>query len=69
MSGKYKGHSARCKGSEDMFEDLASLVTNVGFPIGVTIYLLVRFESRLGELTKSISDLTVVVQTLLNRKD
>ena len=51
-----------------MFEDLAGLVTNVGFPIGVTIYLLVRFESRLEKLTKSISDLTVVVKTLLNKK-
>ena len=52
-----------------MFEDLAGLVTNVGFPIGVSIYLLVRFESRLDMLTKSISDLTIVVQTLLNRKE
>lgn len=35
-------------------KELVQLVQNVGFPIGVSIYLLVRLEKKLDELTSSI---------------
>ncbi len=43
------------------------LITNVGFPIAVTSYLLIRFESKIDALTLSINDLNNVV--ISNKKD
>jgi len=37
------------------------LIGNVGFPIAVTAFLLVRLEQRLASLEKSISNLTVAL--------
>jgi len=38
-------------------EQLLQSVGNYGFPIIVSIYLLVRTESKLDQLTKTISEL------------
>lgn len=38
-------------------EELIAQVANVGFPIIVSIFLLVRVETKLDELTISINDL------------
>ena len=38
-------------------EELIAEVANVGFPIMVSIFLLVRVETKLDELTISINDL------------
>ena len=38
-------------------EDWVTLVSNVGFPVAVTAYLLVRIEGKLEQLAGSISDL------------
>ena len=35
-------------------EDFVSLISNLGFPIAVTAYLLVRFEKKLDTLNESI---------------
>jgi hypothetical protein len=43
---------------------LVSLIGNVGFPIAVSIYLLVRIESKLESLTNSINNLSGVINTL-----
>ncbi|MBN1059224.1 YvrJ family protein [Clostridium botulinum] len=48
-------------------EDMLMLITNVGFPIAVTSYLLIRFESKIDALTLSINDLNNVV--ISNKKD
>lgn len=40
-----------------MTDDLASLVANLGFPIAVTIYLLVRVEGRLEEINSALKEL------------
>ncbi|QGU93840.1 YvrJ family protein [Clostridium bovifaecis] len=45
-------------------EALIELVGNVGFPIAVSIYLLVRIESKIESLTISINTLANV----LNKK-
>ncbi|MCS6131098.1 YvrJ family protein [Clostridium botulinum] len=42
-------------------EDMVMLITNVGFPIAVASYLLIRFESKIDALTLSINGLTNVV--------
>ncbi|AOR24993.1 YvrJ family protein [Clostridium taeniosporum] len=42
-------------------EDMVMLITNVGFPIAVASYLLIRFEAKIDALTISINGLTNVV--------
>ena len=38
-------------------EVIYSSIANVGFPIVISVYLLVRIEGKLDELSKSITDL------------
>lgn len=42
-------------------EHLYSSIANLGFPIVVSIYLLVRIEGKLNELTESINGLSRVI--------
>ncbi len=44
-------------------EDLITQIANVGFPIAVSCYLLIRIESKMSELTKSINDLSSSIKT------
>ncbi len=46
-------------------DELFNLVGNLGFPIAVTLYLLIRIESRLEMLTQSINQLS---RTLVGEK-
>ena len=39
-------------------EIIETLIANVGFPVAVSIYLLVRLESKLETLTNSINELS-----------
>lgn len=48
-----------------MSADLITTIGNVGFPIAVSVYLLVRFESKLEALTLSINDLSTTIKNLL----
>ncbi|MGI6486207.1 MAG: YvrJ family protein [Tepidanaerobacteraceae bacterium] len=45
-------------------EELTAQIANVGFPIAVSIYLLVRFESKMESLTNSINELSRVIEAL-----
>jgi len=47
-------------------EDLLAQVANVGFPIAVSIYLLVRLEAKLESLTASIYELAKVIEGIRN---
>lgn len=38
-------------------EEILSQFGNYGFPIVITVYLLIRMESKLDKLTESIQDL------------
>ena len=38
--------------------DLQSIIANLGFPIAISLYLLVRIEGKLQALTDSINDLS-----------
>lgn len=43
---------------DDFMNDISNLITNVGFPIAISVYLLVRFEGKIEALTNSINSLT-----------
>ncbi|MGI1660160.1 MAG: YvrJ family protein [Desulfitobacterium sp.] len=45
-------------------EDILNIVGNFGFPIAVSIYLLVRIEGKLNELTSSITELAKAIAIL-----
>lgn len=43
-------------------DELFSQIANVGFPIVVSIYLLVRVEAKLDNLTVSITELSKAIE-------
>jgi hypothetical protein len=45
-------------------EQMLGLVANLGFPIVVSVYLLVRIENRMENLTESIHQLAEAVAAL-----
>jgi hypothetical protein len=45
-------------------ENILNAVGNYGFPILVSVYLLVRIESKLDQLTKSICELRDAIMTV-----
>lgn len=45
-------------------EQMLGLIANLGFPIVVSIYLLVRIENRLDILTQSIQELSKTISQL-----
>lgn len=42
-------------------EKMYTQIANLGFPIAVSVYLLVRIEGKLSELTKSINELAKAI--------
>jgi hypothetical protein len=48
-------------------EELLSIIGNVGFPIAVSAYLLIRIEAKLGQLTSAITQLREAIITLPSR--
>lgn len=49
-------------------EELLNLIGNVGFPIAVSIYLLIRVEGQLSHLTNAILELREAIITLPSGK-
>ncbi|WP_129600604.1 YvrJ family protein [Anaerophilus nitritogenes] len=47
-------------------EELMSIIANVGFPIGISVYLLVRIEGKIDDLSKSIKELDHTIENLWN---
>lgn len=45
-------------------DTVVNLIGNVGFPIAVSIYLLVRIEGKLETLTASINGLSSAIELL-----
>lgn len=41
-----------------MYDNLVELISNVGFPVAVSVYLLVRVEKKLDDLIKACNDYT-----------
>ncbi len=50
-------------------EDLLKAVANVGFPIAVAAYLLIRIEGKLDSLSSSINQLSTILSLKLNGTD
>ncbi|QTN01329.1 YvrJ family protein [Sediminibacillus dalangtanensis] len=48
-----------------MFENLTfiQLISNLGFPIAITVYLLHRFEKRIKALEKAVNDLAKLIES------
>ncbi|MCR1898250.1 YvrJ family protein [Irregularibacter muris] len=45
-------------------EELLVQIGNFGFPMVISIYLLVRFEGKITNLTQSIYQLAKVIETM-----
>mgnify|MGYP003759814467 CR=1 FL=1 len=48
----------------EIMEQMLGFVANLGFPIVVSVYLLVRIENRMESLTESIHQLAQAVAAL-----
>ncbi len=46
-----------------MMDDMILLVGNFGFPVAVSVYLLVRIEGKLEALSESINALSQVIRS------
>ncbi|NLM33811.1 MAG: YvrJ family protein [Clostridiales bacterium] len=47
-------------------EELIKAIANVGFPIAVAAYLLIRIEGKIDKLTTSINQLATILSVKLN---
>ena len=45
-------------------EDIISQIANFGFPIVLSVYLLVRVEGKLEKLTESINELSKTIASM-----
>ena len=45
--------------------ELINLIANVGFPVAISAYLLIRLEKQILTLTFSINKLNTIISTLL----
>ncbi len=45
--------------------DLVTLIGNVGFPVAISAYLLIRLEKNIAGLTSSINKLNAIISTKL----
>jgi flagellar biogenesis protein FliO len=54
---------------EITMEDLLTAIANVGFPIAVAAYLLIRIESKMDNLSSSINQLSTILSVKLGGND
>lgn len=45
-------------------DDLMNIISNIGFPMAISIYLLVRIEGKLENLTLSINELSQAIKSM-----
>lgn len=48
-----------------MENELMNMIGNVGFPVAVSAYLLIRLEKQLNSLSNSINKLNTIISTKL----
>lgn len=41
---------------------IVQVIQNIGFPMGITIYLLYRFEKKINKLEDAITVLTIAIK-------
>lgn len=44
--------------------ELVNLIANLGFPIAISLYLLIRIEGKLESLTTSINNLAQTINSI-----
>ena len=44
---------------------IVTIISNVGFPVAIAIYLLIRFEKRIESLTEAITQLQQIMKSKL----
>jgi hypothetical protein len=47
-------------------DNIVAMVGNLGFPIVVSIYLLIRIEAKLDTLSESINELSTTINSINN---
>lgn len=47
-----------------MFDEIVKLISNLGFPITISLYLLIRIEGKLEGLTISINNLSQSINSI-----
>lgn len=47
-----------------MFDEIVKLISNLGFPIAISLYLLIRIEGKLEGLTISINNLSQSINSI-----
>lgn len=50
-------------------DEVIQLIANLGFPIAVSAYLLMRIETKLDNLTLHVLNLTHVIQENLEKEE
>lgn len=45
-------------------EEILGQISNIGFPIVLSVYLLVRLEGKMEKLSESISELSKTISTI-----
>ena len=55
------------KGGVCVLEELISLIPNVGFPIVITIYLLVRFDGMIKSMLLSQKEMIMTIEKLCGK--
>lgn len=48
-------------------EELINQIANIGFPMAVSVFLLVRIESKITELSDSIKDLSNNISLIMRK--
>ncbi|EPY2276213.1 YvrJ family protein [Clostridium sporogenes] len=51
-----------------MYEQLIKLISDVGFPIAVSLYLLLRIEKKLDEITKALTSLDKTITSVMKQQ-
>lgn len=47
-------------------QEIVALIANVGFPIAITLYVLMRLETKMEKLNDNIVKLTNVIEVMKN---
>jgi len=45
-------------------DDIVKLIQQVGFPIAVAIFLLWRYDQRMGDMVKGLNEIKLAIQSL-----
>jgi len=53
---------------DSMYEQLIKLISDVGFPIAVSLYLLLRIEKKLDEITKALTTLDKTITSVMKQQ-